>query len=859
MSSRSKKAKTTCDQFWTRSKAVRACDKIARKETGLCSRVEFFPASLMKILSKPSTLQTKFISGLLLASIVLGIAFSAGFYLHMHSVLEEEVRDKGKLIFMQVDSIQHYVRDVLRPTMYERLPSSFIIEAMSSSYISRTVMAPINEEHIGTIYRRVAVGSRNPAYEANSHERELIEMLRSDPTHEIWEGYRVIDGEKYFIKARQVRFEKECMYCHGKPDQAPPELINLYGTRGFGKKVGDIAGVDFVGISVAGSVGRVQQTILTYFAFFAVGALLFFSTTNILFRVLVVNNLKRLNSVFRRNVADAKGGDLLRRLEQGDEIDELVDGMEQMGEHLYEARRQLQDYAENLRCMVDERTEALASEVEARRADVNLFVRLLEDMRQSNSRSQLWRLALPEICTRFGARRIAYFCTMASQNYFVWPEQAAAPELPEDFVEMLTSGGSVQSGSRIFVPVESSSGNAEGMLCLYWDSELEARMHDQAVLQALGRQLGTAAENLTAIDSLLRQMSVLETIVEGITDPLALMDAGCAVLTVNKAARRLTAELTDGGRTDGNMLAIFFDLDKDGCPMIEAIRRGAPEMREVELTNGRSFSLFMYPVPGQDGQSGRVVVSVRETTAEKRMLQQVWQSEKMATVGKLTAGLAHEINNPLGVILCYAGLLRQALHDPQQLADLDIIERHTRQAQRVLQELLNFARPKTAGSGTADVAAVAASVVEVFSVQAAKKEVRLELDAPLEPVVVHMGVGELEQVLSNLVINALDAVPESDGCIIVRVRTESGQAEVSVEDNGPGVAPVDAPHVFDPFYSTKGIGAGTGLGLAVVYGMVRDVGGQVTLGQTGLGGAAFVLNLPLEGDDTGHARSGEDV
>ena len=799
-------------------------------------------------LPKPSKIQTKFISGLLVASIILGIAFSTGFYLHMHSVLEEEVRDKGKLIFLQVDSIQNYVRNQLRPIMYDRLPASFVIEAMSSSYISRTIMASVNEEHEGTIYRRVAIGARNPAYEATTEERELIDALSSDPGRDIWEGYKIIGGEKYFIKARQVRFGKECMYCHGKPDEAPPELISLYGERGFGKHLGAIAGVDFVGISVQSSVGRVQKTILTYFAFFAFGALLFFSATNVLFRVLVVNNLKRLTVVFRRNVADAEGSALLRRLEQGDEIEELVDGMEQMGEHLYEARRQLQDYAANLRVMVDERTDELSREAAARKADVNLFVHLLENMRQSNSRSELWRLALPQICTRFEARRIAYVCTMSSQNYFVWPESPGRPDLPEDFVGALTNSTCVQSGSRVFVPVESSTGNAEGMLCLYFDSEAEAASHDQGVLVALGRQLGTAAENLTAIDSLIRQMRVLETIVEGITDPLALMDSTCSVLTVNQAARQLTAELTGGRRTDGNMLPIFFDLDADNCPLRNAISQGVPDLREVELPCGRSFSLSMYPAYAQGGQTDRVVVYVRETTMERRMRAQVWQSEKMATVGKLTAGLAHEINNPLGVILCYADLLRETLTDPQQASDLDIIERHTRQAQRVLQELLNFARPKAAGSGTADACVVAASVTEVFSVKAAKKHVALNVAVPPEALMVRMGVGELEQVVSNLVINALDAVAERSGEIMVRVTSAQEGVVIVVEDNGPGVAAQDAPHIFDPFYTTKPVGAGTGLGLAVVYGLVRDVGGEVGVQRSDMGGARFYVVLPAAGD-----------
>ncbi|SFK19730.1 His Kinase A (phospho-acceptor) domain-containing protein [Desulfomicrobium apsheronum] len=809
-------------------------------------------------LLKPSKIQTKFVSGLLVASIVLGIVFSVGFYLHMKNVLEEEVRDKALLIFTHVDSIQHYVRDILRPAMYERLPASFVIEAMSSSYISRTIMAPINDDRGGTIYRRVAIDARNPAYEANTHERELIRYFRANPEQELWQGYKTMDGEKYFLKVRAVRFEEGCMYCHGRPEEAPPELLSLYGGRGFGKEENSIAGVDFVGISVQSSVGRVQQTILTYFAFFAFGALLFFSATNFLFRVLVVNNLKRLNSVFRRNVVDAEGSELLHKLEQGDEIEELVEGMEQMGNHLFEVRHQLQDYAENLRKMVDERTEALSHEAEARQEDVHLFVRLLEDMRRSGSRSELWSLALPEICKRFGARSIAYVCTMVSRNYYVWPESSVVPELPENMVEVLTGSACLQSGSRIFVPVESSSGNAEGILCLYWDTEAEASKHDQRVLTALGRQLGTAAENLTAIDSLLRQMNVLETIVEGITDPLALMDSNCAVLTVNQAARQLTSELTDGERTDGNMLSIFFHPLSDHCPMVDAIRGGTPDLREVELPGGRSFSLSMYPVRSSDGQTDRVVVYVRETTMEKRMRSQVWHSEKMATVGKLTAGLAHEINNPLGVILCYAGLLRQTISDPQQASDLNIIERHTRQAQRVLQELLNFARPKAAGSGTADACAVAVSVSEVFSVQAAKKRAHLTVEHPREPLSVRMGIGELEQVISNLVINALDAVGEDDGVIVVRVAPKDGRVVIVVEDNGPGVAAADVPHIFDPFYSTKAIGAGTGLGLAVVYGMVRDVGGEVFVEHSALGGGRFVVLLPSGNDDlesdTAHQR-----
>ncbi|WP_028318767.1 c-type heme family protein [Desulfobulbus elongatus] len=797
-------------------------------------------------LPKPHTIQTKFLSGLMLAALFLGIAFSVGFYFHMRNVLEEEVRDKARLILTHVDSVQHYVRDVLRPAMYERLPSRFIIQAMSSSYISRQIMATINAPQEGTIFRRVAVDARNPDYEANDQERELIRYFRANARQDLWQGYRVISGEQYYLMVRPVRFDESCMYCHGRAQDAPAELINLYGERGFGKHPGDVAGVDFVGISVHGSVGRLEQTILSYFAFFALAMLLVFFSANLLFRVLVVNNLKRLNTVFRRNVTDAEGSALLHRLEQGDEIEELVDGMEQMGEHLFEARRQLQNYAENLRKMVDERTDALSGEVEARRADVHLFVRLLEDMYRSRSRAELWHFSLPRICRRFAAERIAYVCTMGSQSSFVWPETESLPQMPANFVEVLTGSTCVAMDRRIFVPVESSTGNAEGLLALQWPTEAEAARHDRDVLLALGRQLGIAAENLTAIDSLFRQMNILESIVEGISDPLVLMDNNCAVLMANEAARTLAQELTHGERTDGNILVLFGDLRAEHCPLREMIGRGVPDLREVSLEGGRTFALSLYPVRGREGVADQVVVYLRETTMEKRMRMQVWQSERMATVGKLTAGLAHEINNPLGVILCYAGLLRQSIVDPQQVTDLEVIERHTRQAQRVLQDLLNFARPKAAGSGTADAGAVAAAIVEVFSVQAVKKGVRITLVCAEQPLMVRMGVGELEQVLGNLMINGLDAAAERTGVIRVRVApADNDMVGIEVEDNGPGVAAEHEAHIFDPFFSTKEIGAGSGLGLTVVYGMVTDVGGTVEIDRSpDLGGARFMVTLP---------------
>lgn len=837
---------------------------------------------------KPHTLQHKFLVGLAVAVTCLGGVFASALYVHLRDVLEEEVRAKAELVFAQVDAIQGFVRDTLRPRMMEEHPGDFIMEAMSSSFISRQVMDRMRGTGTGHTYRRVAISARNPVYEATPRERELIQFFRVNPDISLWTGYDMVNGQEYYAIARPVVFTEPCMACHGRPVDAPPELVDMYGARGFGQVMNMAAGLDYVAVPVSASVEGLRQSITIFFVSLVGCALIFFSSASVVFRVLVVRNLRRLTGVFRRTLAQGAecgagscGADgsaaLIEKLEQGDEIDELVDGFEQVAHYLADARIQLQRYADNLRQMVDERTAELSREADERRSDVALFVRLFEEMRTLRTREGLWHCALPQICRRFGARRIAYVCTLVSHNFYAWPEPGRRPDLPRSLVAALTGGQVVGHDASLFVPVEAQAGAAEGLLCLEWDDADDAARQNLDVLAALGRQLGTVAENLSALDRLVRHMDVLQTVFEGIREPLALVDGSGAVIIANEGARRLSLELSGGAVPSGDLLAALRGGDggaPDGNPggsraigayagggdtraaagtgrtgvSVPAPAQGA-ESREVVLPGGRSFMVNLYPLARGADEPGRAAVYVRETTLEKRMFAQVSQSEKMVTVGKLAAGLAHEINNPLGVILCYAELLRRNTGDAQQQADLDVILRHTRQAQRVLRDLLNFARPKAAGAAPADIARVARSVAEVFGVQAAKKfaSVTAETEPDLPPVTA--GEQALEQIFSNLVLNALDALPASgEGRVRIRVRRGENPGEVvaTVADSGTGVPDHLRKDVFDPFFTTKEMG--TGLGLAVVYGLVVDAGGSVAVGDSAeLGGAEFTVRLPVVG------------
>ena len=325
------------------------------------------------------------------------------------------------------------------------------------------------------------------------------------------------------------------------------------------------------------------------------------------------------------------------------------------------------------------------------------------------------------------------------------------------------------------------------------------------------------------------------------------------MLVANQAVAGLAA---DPGREE----LIFRDLlgssglDVGQAPLSE-ILGGSQYYKEIERGDGRVFRLTLYPLGDDKEIGGRIVAYAREITNEKRILSQMQQNERLVSVGKLAAGLAHEMNNPLGVILCYSDLLEQALKKEQNLKDLEIITRHARQAQKVLSDLLNFARAKPTATGPLEVGEVMDRVGGVFRVQAESRHCGLELRRAEEPLKIIGNSQALEQILTNLLLNALDAVEPEKGRVQLsgRLSKDKAQVVISVADNGPGVPPEDMALIFDPFFSTKDVGKGSGLGLAVVYGLIHDLGGTIEVQNNG--GAVFIVRFPVLENSLGGTQS----
>src|SRR5215471_12408790 len=229
----------------------------------------------------------------------------------------------------------------------------------------------------------------------------------------------------------------------------------------------------------------------------------------------------------------------------------------------------------------------------------------------------------------------------------------------------------------------------------------------------------------------------------------------------------------------------------------------------------------------------------------RRTQEQLLQSEKMSAVGRLISGVAHELNNPLTAISGYTQLLQSEPLDPHVQEFITKLYKQTERAQRIVQNLLSFARQHKPQRVYADLRQVMEDTIALRDYELKINSIVLERDfASTLPSVV-ADPHQLEQVFLNIINNAVDAILESarGGVLKIRIAVENGQVVCEFHDSGPGIT--DPKHVFDPFYTTKGVGKGTGLGLSICYGIVKEHGGEISARNHVDGGALLEVRLPV--------------
>ena len=225
--------------------------------------------------------------------------------------------------------------------------------------------------------------------------------------------------------------------------------------------------------------------------------------------------------------------------------------------------------------------------------------------------------------------------------------------------------------------------------------------------------------------------------------------------------------------------------------------------------------------------------------------EQIVRSEKLASVGRLAAGVAHEVGNPLAAVLGYAEVLRAGPSTPDEVRDMAArIGVETERIHRILTELLEYSRPPRAEIGPVDVGAVLQAARSLLAPQPRMQGVEVvhAVDPALPPVAA--SAGRLTQVIVNLLLNAGDAM-EGKGRVTIGARRSGDRVELRVADTGPGVPAALRARLFEPFFTTKDPGRGTGLGLAVCQSIVESLHGAIDLDEHAAPGATFVIMLPI--------------
>ncbi|MDR7606850.1 MAG: ATP-binding protein [Armatimonadota bacterium] len=419
--------------------------------------------------------------------------------------------------------------------------------------------------------------------------------------------------------------------------------------------------------------------------------------------------------------------------------------------------------------------------------------------------------------------------------------QAAAPAQSDlRLLEELEHLTAVPEARAMAAAVREAAARAEGHL---------SRLHGPGAVRAVAWEAQQVTSRLETLRPLLQ-----------VEQDRALADVGLVNASVVSFVQTFSAAAVVG--LLGGFL-VLLTLTRSMTASLEALREAMERVRDgrldarVEVGRRRDETAEMARVFNQMAaelqdsrqrlqayQADLQRLVAERTQALEQAQAQLVQAEKLSAVGELVAGVAHELNNPLTSVLGYAQLLESDPALPEDLRGYaGIVVREADRARQIIHSLLTFARPQPVEREVLDVNPVVRRALEAFRWDVG--EVVLVPRFYPDPLWVRANAVQLQQVFTNIVQNALQAMGSGPGTLRVRTDRVGDCAVVEFADTGPGIPPEYLGRVFDPFFTTKKLGEGTGLGLSISYGIVRDHGGTIRAHNRPEGGACFTVELPL--------------
>ena len=470
----------------------------------------------------------------------------------------------------------------------------------------------------------------------------------------------------------------------------------------------------------------------------------------------------------------------------------------------------------------------------------HVFVRQLP----SESFAPLW-----DLLYKVGAVGLVLLGVLTLLGRYVGGKLVRPIQSLREGVEAIRSGDlshrlSVKTGDE----VETLAEAVNTMVARLEDSKAELEDYNRSLADRVAEQTKELSRQVRRMDAILGNM------VEG----LIILNSTGEVEFMNQAARALYGD-TLGVRCRELIYGWGKSCTKCDhacppleCPVVELVS-GRRDIYQFDTKDqfGRLLEVTMVPTASEVGE-GLVLMLLRDITQEAKLKRQLQLSDRLAAMGKLAAGIAHEINNPLGIMLnrieCIEGEFPNQSIPESLTNDLATIKAHASRISRITKSLLTCARESAPTLKPLDINAIIKNAVSLTGERLRNSSITLTTSLANDLAPVLGDKDKLETVFLNLLNNAIEAVLEGRGAIEVQSRRVSSDGpesvEVSVSDNGTGITPEALDKVFEPFFTTKPVGKGTGLGLFLSYGIVKEHKGEITAIANNGKGCTFVIILP---------------
>jgi hypothetical protein len=359
------------------------------------------------------------------------------------------------------------------------------------------------------------------------------------------------------------------------------------------------------------------------------------------------------------------------------------------------------------------------------------------------------------------------------------------------------------------------------------------------------------------------QRREIAAILDGITDIMMVLSEDLRIISVNHVFREVFNEPEPEGKY---CYAIFRGEDKPcpECPAFKSLSTNSVYKETAFFNVGeenRQFEMIASPLKNPEWPQHRVLIFKRDVTMEKVYQAKFYQAEKMATIGVLAAGVAHEVNNPLAAVAGFAEGIRRRLPQIEKNVDAELVDdfyeytdtilKECSRCRDIVQALLSFSRPISSAFSPVSLNDVVKDTVRLLQ-HHLKQHPELTLNVELQEnlPLIYADAPQLKQVVLNLMTNALDAIG-GDGTISVSTTAvnETGNGSgvrLMVEDSGCGIPPDIVDKLFEPFFTTKPVGKGIGIGLSTCYNIVQKHSGDISVKSAPKKGSRFIVNLPVQ-------------